>query len=334
MNNIERIVPTVWIGNEKEVVELMEIFSKEGVKKLRVNCTRHAAEGYIKEIQAFYKIWGNTFDLILDMPIPKKKIRVFYEWKGQELKVAPDDIYSISKKNGLMRQHTDMYVENNNFDKLFSLPIGTVLTVGENHAVVRLEDKTEDEIFVKAMGKGIIPYGKYITAPGMKFIECEDEVIDEYVRVTEAVPCYGVALSFVESAEEVEMIRRKLGTGIRLIAKIETLKGVENIDKIMNVSDEIMIARGDLLINTGYELFARACNMLSASCEKAKKKYYIATGILESFRIENMKPSRSELCEIYNLFQYTNADMVIEHNKCRTKLQVVELLNIINKVLG
>ena len=40
MNNIERIVPTVWIGNEKEVVELMEIFSKEGVKKLRVNCTR------------------------------------------------------------------------------------------------------------------------------------------------------------------------------------------------------------------------------------------------------------------------------------------------------
>ena len=73
MNNIERIVPTVWIGNEKEVVELMEIFSKEGVKKLRVNCTRHAAEGYIKEIQAFYKIWGNTFDLILDMPIPKKK---------------------------------------------------------------------------------------------------------------------------------------------------------------------------------------------------------------------------------------------------------------------
>ena len=329
MNNIERIVPTVWIGNEKEVVELMEIFSKEGV-----NCTRHAAEGYIKEIQAFYKIWGNTFDLILDMPIPKKKIRVFYEWKGQELKVAPDAIYSISKKNGLMRQHTDMYVENNNFDKLFSLPIGTVLTVGENHAVVRLEDKTEDEIFVKAMGKGIVPYGKYITAPGMKFIECEEEVIDEYVRVTEAVPCYGVALSFVESAEEVEMIRRKLGTGIRLIAKIETLKGVENIDKIMNVSDEIMIARGDLLINTGYELFARACNMLSASCEKAKKKYYIATGILESFRIENMKPSRSELCEIYNLFQYTNADMVIEHNKCRTKLQVVELLNIINKVLG
>lgn len=199
---------------------------------------------------------------------------------------------------------------------------------------MRLEDKTEDEIFVKAMGKGIVPYGKYITAPGMKFIECEEEVIDEYVRVTEAVPCYGVALSFIESAEEVEMIRRKLGTGIRLIAKIETLKGVENIDKIMNVSDEIMIARGDLLINTGYEFFARACNMLSASCEKAKKKYYIATGILESFRIENMKPSRSELCEIYNLFQYTNADMVIEHNKCRTKLQVVELLNIINKVHG
>ena len=86
MNNIERIVPTVWIGNEKEVVELMEIFSKEGVKKLRVNCTRHAAEGYIKEIQAFYKIWGNTFDLILDMPIPKKRLGFFMNGKVKNLR--------------------------------------------------------------------------------------------------------------------------------------------------------------------------------------------------------------------------------------------------------
>lgn len=332
MNNSERIVPTVWISNWQEVNTLMPIFREQGIKRLRVNCTRHSADGYIKEIEDFQKIWGEAFELILDVPIPRRKVRVFYEWNGHAIEILPSVIYPISRENEQNKRNGGMYVGESDFEKIINIPKGTILTVGEDHATVMVEENNESEILVKGLRKGTVPYGKYITSHEMKFIECNEEFMKEYLEVIETVPCYGVALSFIETAEDVKRIQRMLDEKLRVIAKIETLRGVENLDEIIKVSDEVMIARGDLFINTGYEHFASSCEAISDTCERNKKRYYFATGILESFGADNFKPSRSEICEVYNILKYTNADIILEHSKCRTKRQALEVLGIINRI--
>lgn len=330
---MERIVPTVWINEQPGLNELMDVFKAQGVKKLRINCTRHSANGYIKEILDFQKKWGNVFELILDMPIPKRKVRVFYEWKGQEVEILQGVVYSILKKDVLRKKCEGMYMEENDFNQMAHIPQGSILSIGENHAMVRLESKTDNEIFVKGICRGTVPFGKYITSSEMKFFECSENEIEEYVKVVENISCYGVALSFIENAEDVKRMRRVMNKDTRIIAKIETLEGVENLNEIIEVSDEIIIARGDLFINAGYEFFAKSCTFISTACEMKEKKYYVATGILESFRIDNMRPSRSEICEVYNIFKNTSADIVLEYSKCKTELQAVEVLNILSMIV-
>ena len=208
MNIIERIVPTVWINNQSGINGLMNVFHSQGIKKLRVNCTRHSANGYINEILDFQKIWGNAFELILDMPIPKRKVRVFYEWKGREIQILEDVVYSISKRDPLKKRCEGMYMEENDFNEMANISIGSILSIGENHAMVRLEKKTNNEIFVKGICRGTVPFGKYITSSEMKFTECSENDKREYIKVIEEVSCYGVALSFIENAEDVKQIRR------------------------------------------------------------------------------------------------------------------------------
>lgn len=333
MKKLERIVPTVWINNQAELSDVVGIFNEQGIKNLRVNCTRSAALEYINEIIGFQKKWGNMFELILDMPIPKKKVRVFYEWQGNEFEIQKDVIYSISSKEALVAGNTELYVADSDFNNLINIPIGEVITIGENQAVVKMERKTQSAVWVKGICNGIVPYGKYITTPQMKYVECSHIYIDDYVKIIEKISCYGIALSFIENAKEIKKIRNIIGKDIHIIAKIETMKGVENIEEIIEECDEIMIARGDLFINTGYKFFAKACNKLISICERRKKKYYIATGVFESFCPSNVLPSRSEICEFYNVFNYTNASIILEHNKCRTKPQTERLFEIINDMV-
>lgn len=329
MKELERIIPTIWINNQTELDHVLKIFNKHGIRKLRVNCTRCGALEYIDEIICFKKRWGEKFDLILDMPIPKKKVRIFYKWKGSEFRIQQGVIYPIFSKELLSVENENLYVEDEDFRNLLNIPLGELITIGENQSVVKMMGKEQGVVFVKGVYAGIVPYGKYITSTAMKFVECSQQWLEDYIKLIEKVPCYAIALSFVETAEEIKYIRNMIGKNIRIIAKIETLKGVENVEEIIKECDEIIIARGDLFINAGYKFFAKACNKLVLVCEKRRIVYHIATGIFESFRTDNALPSRSELCEVYNIFKYTNAGIILEHNKCRTEYQTENLFSII-----
>lgn len=333
MNRIERIIPTVWINNQPEFDELVNVFLERGVKKIRVNCTRHSIAEYKKVISDFQKGKGDLFELIIDIPIPKKKVRIFYDWQGSEMKILKNKTYRITKSSNERKHQQDIYVEDNEYSALENIPKGRILTIGENCAAVRVENKAKEAINVKGVCEGNIPYGKYITAPEMRYAECSEEVAKGYISLVNSISCYAVALSFVESAKEVNKVRDMLGGNTRIISKIETMNGVNNINEIIKASDEVMIARGDLLINVGYNFFAKSCHDIAITCEKYKKKYYFATGIFESYSSEGKRPSRSELCELYSMLKYTNSDVILEYNKCRLPKQAVEVLDIIREVV-
>lgn len=111
-----------------------------------------------------------------------------------------------------------------------------------------------------------------------------------------------LALSFVRSAADVYALRtkmRQLGADIPIIAKIEQKEAVANLEKIIDASDAIMVARGDLGLHLDLEEVPIVQKRIIRACNKTAKPVITATQMLESM-IEASRPTRAEVTDVAN----------------------------------
>ena len=123
-----------------------------------------------------------------------------------------------------------------------------------------------------------------------------------------------VALSFVSKAQDVldakEFLKANGGEHIDVIAKIENRAGVKNLEAIMQVSDGIMVARGDLGVEIPYEELPDIQKYIISQCRINGKRVITATEMLESM-IHNPRPTRAEISDVANaVYDGTSAVML------------------------
>lgn len=143
-----------------------------------------------------------------------------------------------------------------------------------------------------------------------------------------------LALSFVRNKNEVKRIRdkiREINEKIGLISKIESPQGLKNIDQIIEASDGIMIARGDLAIEAGFEKLPGIQKRLILKCRRKGKPVIVATEMLESM-INSKTPTRAEIIDVANAV-YGGTDGVMLSGETAIGQYPVEAVKMMNKTI-
>ena len=170
------------------------------------------------------------------------------------------------------------------------------------------------KVICKANNNGVIGSKKNVNLVGLHAglpIMSEQDKSDIAFGVQQNIDF--VAASFVSFPEEVVQIRdylNSLGSKARIIAKIENEEGLDNIDRIIEEADGVMVARGDLGVQVPTERIPLAQKKIISKCRRAGKSVITATQMLDSM-INNPRPTRAELTDVANaVFDGTDAVML------------------------
>ena len=305
-----KIICTLGPSTDKEGV--LETLIQEGMDVARFNFShgshREQKERLIK-LQEIRERLGRPVAALLDTKGPEIRIRTFKEGKvelveGQEFTLTSDDIEGTNEKVSVT--YEDLYKDLKPGDSVL-IDDGLI-----GLEVVSIEGK---EIHCVVKNGGMVSDRKVVNLPGvdvnMPFISPKDKE-DILFGIREGFDF--IAASFTRTAEDVAEIRKILyengGADIGIIAKIENQQGVNNIDRIIEAADGIMIARGDMGVEIPLEDVPVIQKEIIAKVYNAGKQVITATQMLDSM-IKNPRPTRAETTDVANaIYQGTSAIML------------------------
>ncbi|MBA8898092.1 pyruvate kinase [Clostridium saccharobutylicum] len=302
------------IGPASEDMETLEKVMLAGMNASRHNFSHgdHAEHGgRIEKVKALSKKLNKEIAIILDTKGPEIRTGKFEPNKVELQKGTEFTIYA-----GDMSVVGDTTKCSVTYEGLAKdvVPGNTILI---DDGLVGLTVKSVDGNAVKCevqntglvgTHKGVNVPGVSIKLPAMTEKDKSDLIFGCEVGVTM------IAASFIRKAADVEAIREVLNThgGERILicSKIENQEGVDNIDSILEVSDLIMVARGDLGVEIPIENVPAVQKMIIRKCNAAGKPVVTATQMLDSM-IRNPRPTRAEVSDVANaILDGTNAIML------------------------
>lgn len=236
--------------------------------------------------------------------------------KKQIIELKENEIIDIYSR-GCTEQECEYEVEVNCDEVGNKVNEGSLVYYGDGTVVFGVESVVnKDHIKVRAVNSGEIEHSKsFIMSETLNYNRDNLKVA---LDVHKEAACAGIAFYFVETGEQLEEIRKLIvGKNIKIISKIETKSGIDNLEEILEYTDEIMLGRGDMGLFSDIASFGIAQERVIKSCKKAGKKIWIATDILNSMQ-KKVIPSRSEMIDVYNLKKMQVDGVVLTYGLVRS----------------
>lgn len=297
-----KIVAT--IGPSSDNYETLKQMVKDGVSVVRVNFSHGDRSEQIKKFQL-----ANEISEELGIPVP-----IILDTKGPEVRVGKikDDLTKIEARS-VFKVRTDKlsYHDLIGDSSLFAvsheietnLKIGDKILFDDGKLVSVVKDIKPGEVTLKALNNHNLKSSKRLNLPGvdlnLPFLSSSD-VADIVSGIKAGVNM--IAASFVNNAKDIEdlrdLLKREGGENIKIIAKIETMTAIKEIDQIIKAADGIMIARGDLGLEIPFEDVPYHQERIISTCRKINKPVIVATQMLDSME-GSPQPTRAEVSDVY-----------------------------------
>ena len=287
------IIPTLTVMDTYEEYEVMiNNFIASDSNLFRCNATRFDNNTYINSIkilqEIYYKKKQKYFNLLLDIPCPKEKIRVEFKSDENDILIKEGEILNIT--NDKNEFDGDMIFVDIGFNQI---EVGETIILGDG-------DLYTSRISCK---------------------KTSNETVYNNIKLIETLRPTHIALSFVEDVQDITNFKNSIkeirNYNPTIISKLETKCAIDNLEDLIKASPNVMIARGDLALSAGYEMLFKYQNEIIEKCSEINNcGVYFASEIINSL-VNSPVPTRPEICDLANMINQGAKNIILSGPLCR-----------------
>lgn len=295
--NKTKIVATV--GPASSSKEMLRALIKEGVDVFRINFSHGNHEDkklVIDRIRELNSEMGTHVAILMDLQGPKIRVNKMEDnvelIQGQELVITTREL--LGNNEIVSTSYKDLPKDVKPDERIL---------IDDGKIELKVLEVRDIDIVTKVIYGGLLTSRKGINLPNSRVSApslTEKDLVDLEFGLQQDVNW--VALSFVRKAQDIISLReilKKNNSKARIVAKIEKPEALEDIDAIIDATDAVMVARGDLGVEIWMEDVPIVQKKLIEKCNKASKPVIVATQMMESM-IENPRPTRAETNDVAN----------------------------------
>ena len=312
INNIKKTKIVCTLGPASENEETLRELIKNGLNVCRLNFSHGSHEEHKGRMDLVKKLREE-----LNMPTA-----ILLDTKGPEIRTGKFDVPEVFLEEGQTFTITmkDVIGDKERCTVSYKglandVKPGDTILIYDGLVGLTVKEVNNDDIVCEVQNSGIVKNHKGVNVPGVKVnlpAITEKDRSDIEFGIEQGIDF--IAASFVRKVSDVLAIREILEENnaehIKIISKIENQEGVENLDEILQVSDGLMVARGDLGVEVPTEEMPIIQKDMIRKCNELGKPVITATQMLDSM-IRNPRPTRAEVTDVANaIYDGTDAIML------------------------
>ena len=327
-----KIVGTIGPASQSE--EMLTKLMNAGLNVTRINFSHGGYEENGEKIETIKKVrsaLNRPVALLLDTKGPEIRTGVLETGnekvtieEGQEFTFVNDDIIGNNTKASI--SYKELYKD---------VKVGGTLLVDDGALEFEITEIKGKDIVCKALNTGRLGSRKTMNVPGVK-VDLPALTQKDIDDITEGIKrgFDYIAASFVRKASDVIALRNLLdsngGERVKIISKIENQEGIDNFEEILELSDGIMVARGDMGVEIPMEQVPIVQKRFIKRCNQVGKPVITATQMLESMT-SNPRPTRAEVSDVANAV-YDTTGAIMLSGECAMGKYPVECVQAMSKI--
>jgi pyruvate kinase len=322
------------IGPSTDNREMLLKLIEEGMNVARINmshATHDEARNIIYTIRELNKELGKNIGILIDTKGPELYLRTY---NGIEVMVQPGDNITLTSKE--VKENDSKFIVN--YPGLIQdVKKGDKILLQDGTIELVVVEETLDDIICEVVAGGLITDNIGLNIPNVNlsldFLSLTDK---NDIAFASSIDADYIASSFVRNANDVldvnDMLIQLRNEHMQIISKIEKKSAIEDLDNIIKVSEGIMVARGDLGVETSFEEVPYLQKKIVHASLVANKVCIVATQMLSSME-RSPKPTRAEVSDVANAV-VDGVDAVMLSGETAVGLYPLETLRTMRKIIN